>query len=391
MGPTVMRHVHAIRYSWLMLALAAASTGACYDVLGAQLIAGRTVAETLPTCRVDTTLSLSGLPSTIQVSTVLSGAGQFPVAIHTDSGLAVVFRGRGGHFAIDGRLDLSTSRDGGRTWPDRYVVADSQPDRRNPALGADAGRLLLAYTVYDAYDSTGGWESAIARATTFYKRSDDFGRTWSAPAPLDVRPFEWSSPFGQIVAAGSELLMAGYGGYLPMYSSAGKSPAQDGFFSFLVRSRDGGATWSSPEVIARGHNETALAALGPDTVVAAVRNNDGNLLDIARWTRSSGRWAMICTATGLKEAPGDLTVLPGRRLLLTYGHRLAPQGIRARLSNDGGVTWSAPVELTADGATEDMGYPSTVLLGDSLLTAYYVAGGAAGTQLRVMRYSAPAP
>jgi hypothetical protein len=60
------------------------------------------------------------------------------------------------------------------------------------------------------------------------------------------------------------------------------------------------------------------------------------------------------------------------RLLMTYGHRRAPLGNQARLSEDQGRTWSAAMLISNDGSSTDLGYPSTVELDDgSLLTVWY--------------------
>ena len=57
---------------------------------------------------------------------------------------------------------------------------------------------------------------------------------------------------------------------------------------------------------------------------------------------------------------------------MSYGHRRKPFGNQARISDDGGKTWSEPITISADGAGGDLGYPSTVELGDgSLLTVWY--------------------
>jgi hypothetical protein len=60
------------------------------------------------------------------------------------------------------------------------------------------------------------------------------------------------------------------------------------------------------------------------------------------------------------------------QLLMTYGHRRAPFGNQARLSEDHGRTWSEPLLISGDAAGGDLGYPSTVELDDNaLLTVWY--------------------
>ena len=70
-------------------------------------------------------------------------------------------------------------------------------------------------------------------------------------------------------------------------------------------------------------------------------------------------------------APAHL-ILNGDTLISTYGYRLEPYGIRAMFSRDFGKTWDADHVLVDDGASWDIGYPSSVVLKDgSILTVYY--------------------
>ena len=60
------------------------------------------------------------------------------------------------------------------------------------------------------------------------------------------------------------------------------------------------------------------------------------------------------------------------RIALTYGWRHAPYGIRARISEDEGQSWSKEIILRCDGASWDLGYPRTVQRTDGkCVTVYY--------------------
>ena len=57
---------------------------------------------------------------------------------------------------------------------------------------------------------------------------------------------------------------------------------------------------------------------------------------------------------------------------MSYGHRRKPFGNQARVSDDHGKSWSEPVIISGDGASGDLGYPTTVELADgTLLTVWY--------------------
>ena len=75
---------------------------------------------------------------------------------------------------------------------------------------------------------------------------------------------------------------------------------------------------------------------------------------------------------GVWGLPSSLLRLRDDRLLMSYGHRRKPFGNQARVSSDHGRTWSEPLTISGDGAGGDLGYPTTVQLGDgSLLTVWY--------------------
>jgi hypothetical protein len=77
-------------------------------------------------------------------------------------------------------------------------------------------------------------------------------------------------------------------------------------------------------------------------------------------------------AIGVWGLPSHLLRLRDDRLLMSYGHRRPPFGNQARISSDHGRTWSEPLIVSGDGAGGDLGYPSTVELGDGrLLTVWY--------------------
>jgi hypothetical protein len=57
---------------------------------------------------------------------------------------------------------------------------------------------------------------------------------------------------------------------------------------------------------------------------------------------------------------------------LTYGYRAPPYEIRARLSSDGGHTWSPERTIRGNGGGRDIGYPRSVERSDGkVVTVYY--------------------
>jgi hypothetical protein len=85
-------------------------------------------------------------------------------------------------------------------------------------------------------------------------------------------------------------------------------------------------------------------------------------------------WSEPRPITEVDEHPADIIRLASGRLLLAFGHRQPPYGVRALVSHDDGETWEfeRTITLTADSRTADCGYPSSVQRKDGkVFTAYY--------------------
>ncbi|GAA0283383.1 hypothetical protein GCM10009127_26060 [Alteraurantiacibacter aestuarii] len=70
-------------------------------------------------------------------------------------------------------------------------------------------------------------------------------------------------------------------------------------------------------------------------------------------------------------APGSLVVMRDGRLVMVYGYRLMPSGIRAKVSEDGGETWGRELIVRDDGGSWDLGYPNAWETDDGKIGALY--------------------
>ncbi len=70
-------------------------------------------------------------------------------------------------------------------------------------------------------------------------------------------------------------------------------------------------------------------------------------------------------------SPGSLVVLPDGRLVMVYGYRLMPSGIRARVSEDGGARWGPELIVRDDGGSWDLGYPNAWAMDDGRIGVIY--------------------
>ncbi len=97
--------------------------------------------------------------------------------------------------------------------------------------------------------------------------------------------------------------------------------------------------------------------------------------------------------TGVKgHPPSGLVALRDGRLVLAYGYRHPPYGIRAVISKDEGLTWGTDniIVLRNDGAGYDLGYPRSMQLKDgTILTVYYFTDDQQVTHVACTRWRAP--
>lgn len=320
------------------------------------------------------------------------GTGYFPVVERLDDGtLAAIIRGGAEHMGGGGRLDIVRSRDGGSRWTKPVTVFDTPSDDRNPAFGQAAnGTLILGFIIVTGYQMGyiphGGtpdykfydylvdvWIPSQSKTSSHYILSTDRGRTWSERKRLDVPGYS-VSPFGRIIRLEDDtLLMNVYGSKLGARKEV-DSPGPPSH-SFAIRSSDNGETWGRPALIAKGMNETSFLSLGGNSLLAVLRSDEPEEATYASSSSDAGMtWTKPRRVTGLLEHPADLARLKDGRVLMVYGHRRFPFGIRGLVSEDGGVTWNHDEEIvfSEDAENQDCGYPSVVRLPDGrVLILYY--------------------
>ena len=78
--------------------------------------------------------------------------------------------------------------------------------------------------------------------------------------------------------------------------------------------------------------------------------------------------------------PPSLVKLADGRLVVTFGYRAAPYGIRARISGDQGKTWGEDIILRSDAVDWDLGYTRSVQRPDGKIVTVYYYNDAASTE-----------
>lgn len=310
---------------------------------------------------------------------VMRGDGYFPVMVRLKDGtLLTVLRAGAPHVGRKGRLDLIASKDGGKTWAERWTAIDDGEDDRNPALGQLAdGTIVLAYCVLSGYDATGLKLTSKRGERKFdgiwVMRSRDGGKTWTKPekSPATgkvVKAHGAISAYGKIVQLNDGTAL------MTVYYEIPDGADKTSFESHVFRSKDNGKTWGDPSLILKDGNETSLAVLADGSLLAAVRTSQAGYLNVVRSADGGRTWGAPQRVTKDAEHPADLIVLKDGRVVMTFGERNPPRGVHAMLSGDGGKTWTPPnhIVLAGDSPNRDCGYPSSWEVSPGkILTIYY--------------------
>ncbi len=316
--------------------------------------------------------------------------------------LVVYSGGRESHVCPFGRVELIRSHDEGKTWNWPEVLMDSAIDDRDAGVCETAkGSLLVSTFTSLAYEAPLKnsakwdaekrlrWEAANSRVSeaerkamlgTWLLRSEDGGKFWSAPFRVPV-----NSPHGPVPLSKGRLLYVG------------KKLWDAGSAVGACLSVDDGRTWRwlsaiparKGDDVSQYHELHAVEAKD-GTIVVHIRNhnkpNAGETLQCE--SRDAGKTWTEPHAIGVWGLPSHLLRLRDGRLLMSYGYRRAPFGNQARVSADNGKTWGEAVTISDDGASGDLGYPSTVETADGgLITVWYeLPRGGTKAQLRMARW-----
>ena len=327
----------------------------------------------------------------------------FPSVVRLHTGeLIVVYRAALGHGNIPpGRILCTRSKDGGNTWSQPEVVIDTPYDDRDPRITQlSDGSLMLTYNSTDTSKGT-------PRNYVYVCRSFDCGYTWMGPVRVSDVPcgtFEevLEMPNGRLLLPvyrprdpsrrGSGVRKEDYLRYLADVEAGREKRSPEEVFplegynphvSVLMVSEDRGRTWHQGCAIAQGpigFNETGLAYLGDDHIVAVVRTDapfaNACIVHSEDGGKSFGKPRMLNTNA---HAP-DMLVIDEDRVLLSYGACDYTGGyvtryVMAMLGDAKRDFEGATEKIIYTGSGGDASYPSAVRMGpDEAFVVYYDAG-----------------
>ena len=231
----------------------------------------------------------------------------------------------------------------------------------------------------------------------FLVRSGDGGKSWSGPIrPPHLAPEVNHDPYGEPIPAYNRgALSEGKDGRIFWAVAANDTVTPRKTSVHLIVSEDQGRNWRYAAPVAVDakvtFNETSVYETPKGDLVAFLRT--ANFDDHACIARSTdgGKTFQPWQDMGFKGHPLQALRLRDQRVLLVYGYRHKPFGIRARILNPECTDFATAREMVLrdDGGTTDIGYPwATSLEGGRVLVTYYfnLANGPrhiAGTVLEI--------
>ena len=319
---------------------------------------------------------------------------------------------RSSHVCPFGKDLMSVSRDGGETWSCPTVINDTWLDDRDAGLTyLGNGKMILSYFCHPAEVYRTIWRNWIVgdaepqfkpllegflesyasytpeqnRSGSFIKISNDYGKSWGAPIKMPI-----TAPHGVVKTIGGRLLYLGteFNGLPHRYDASfpeaeDNVPLEDRDRIFLYESFDDGKTWEKLsklplDSVTKEYKrlcEPHIVELPSGELIAAIRAENSEAvgrfsLYFASSKDGGKSWSKPWAFDRIGSPPHLLLRRDGS-IVVTYGRRAAPFGIRASISYDGCRTFGEEFILS-EARNGDLGYPATAELADgSLGTVYY--------------------
>lgn len=293
----------------------------------------------------------------------------FPDACRLQNGdILCVFYAGYGHVSLPtadcpqgGRICSVRSHDDGRTWTPPEVLFDDADDNRDPHIAQmrDGELISSFFSLYMDGPTRKGRGSQIVR-------SRDGGRTWEDRAQAVSPGYYCSAPVREL-RDGTRIL--------GVYAEGGGKA-----WGGVIRSTDGGQTWSAPIDIGKESGvyldaETDIIERTDGSLYAALRSSKVHMY-YATSTDRGASWTPAQDIGFSGHAP-HFTRMSTGEVLLT--HRVPQTALH--VSRDDCRTWQGPYVLDRVGGA----YPATVELRDGTVLAIYYTEGA-GSHVRAQRF-----
>jgi len=280
------------------------------------------------------------------------------------------------------------SKDDGKTWTKNPELISAHP------FGGSQDPCMLQLRDGSILCTSYGW-ALIDQAETlkgvfrhgkfcflggYMVKSTDGGNSWKDPIiPPPCKDEVSLDPFGQPVPAYNRGAMCeGKDGRLFWVVASNGSLAPRRTATHLMISEDKGETWKYSCPVAQDEkvtfNETSILETPKGDLVAFMRTADFDDHTTMARSTDGGKSFQPWEDTGFKGHPHYALRLPDKRVLLVYGYRHEPFGIRARVLNPEctDAKTAKEIVLRDDGGNGDLGYPwATMLSKNRALVVYY--------------------
>ncbi|HET7923060.1 MAG TPA: sialidase family protein, partial [Gammaproteobacteria bacterium] len=250
----------------------------------------------------------------------------------TAHAIAIAFTGDALQAGSTSAILVSRSLDGGTTWDKvQTLIADgASAFNDKESITADPGDANYVYAVWDRLTVTDFGPSYFARST-------DGGASWEAAHAI-------YDPGLDNQTLGNAIVVTSTGTLVNMFMEIHGVSSRNATVSIrVIRSFDHGASWSAPTTVAE---DQSVGTSDPDT---------------GKHVRASN---------GLPQ----IAVGPGNELVITWQDARFNQGkfdgVALSTSSDGGLSWSAPVQVNAVGSAQAF-TPSVAVLPDGTIGVTY--------------------
>lgn len=287
-------------------------------------------------------------------------------------------------------LVLVRSTDDGRTWSREPELIYAHPfgGSQDPCIVQLRDRTILC-TSYAWMplqpNAFAKLKQPVARAGNFaflggfVVRSTDSGRSWQPPIiPPPCRGELNYDIFGNTIPAYNRGAMCeGKDGRLFWVVAATTPDAPNRTGTHLLISADKGKSWNYSCPVAQAtnitFNETSIYETPKRDLVAFVRTEQFNDHTVISRSKDGGK-SFEWHDAEFQGHPHFALRLPDNRVLLVYGYRHAPFGIRARVldAECNNASTAEEIILRDDGGNGDLGYPwATMVSKQRALIVYY--------------------
>lgn len=255
----------------------------------------------------------------------------------------------------------------------RRFAGEASVDRNAEPMPAWPPAMAAELRTSMEIDGTADWCSQAedllpwvrGGGSSYVHRFEDNGLSWPLTVEIDTAPYSGGYGMrGALELADDSLLLALSD--VPHYRQI-----------FLLRSHDGGRSWSAAQPVASrtglAFEEPAPLLLHDGRIVLVLRENNSRRLHQTVSEDNGYSWS-VPRALNFDGYPAHLCQLGDGRILCSYGHRRPDYSIRAVLSDSGAGHWRAEDPLIIRGGlpNKDLGYPCSLQRRDGCIyTVYY--------------------